>query len=131
MLYFSAALQVVLASGEIPHEVAPVHPVELVGEEEFDVFPLRRHGYHNHFTTFVVGDVISLDVLPGLVLVGMRTAVHTREEHILCVFVFDTSGNFNITVFLIGGSLFLTDVFGSVVGDARFAITVFHIQGYL
>ena len=34
---FSAALYVVLASGEVPHEVAPVHPVEMVGEEELNI----------------------------------------------------------------------------------------------
>ena len=34
---FSTTLQVVLASGEVPHEIAPVHPVELVGEEEVEM----------------------------------------------------------------------------------------------
>ena len=131
VFYFSATLQVVLASGEVPHEIAPVHPVELVGEEELNVFPLRRHSHHNHFAAFVVGYVISLDVLPCLILVGMSAAVHTGEEHILRILVFDASGDFDVAVFLVVSGLFLTDVFGSVVGDARFAISVFYVQGYL
>ena len=128
VFYFSATLQVVLASGEVPHEIAPV---ELVGEEELNVFPLRRHSHHNHFAAFVVGYVISLDVLPCLILVGMSAAVHTGEEHILRILVFDASGDFDVAVFLVVSGLFLTDVFGSVVGDARFAISVFYVQGYL
>ena len=64
---FSATLQVVLASGEVPHEIAPVHPVELVGEEELDVFPLVRYVHHHHFAALVVWDVMPLDVYPLLV----------------------------------------------------------------
>ena len=131
VLYFSAALQVVLASGKVPHKVAPVHPVELVGEEELDVFPLRGHGYHNHFAAFVVGHIIPFDILPGLILVGVRAAVHAREEHVLRVFVFDTSRNFDIAVLFVGSGFLLADIFGSVVGNARFAIPVFHVQSYL
>ena len=33
----SIALYVVLASGEVPHEVAPVHEITLVGDEEPDI----------------------------------------------------------------------------------------------
>ena len=40
MLRFSVALNVVLATSEVPHEVAPVHKVALVGEEEADVVHL-------------------------------------------------------------------------------------------
>ena len=61
----------------------------------------------------------------------MSAAVHTGEEHILRILVFDASGDFDVAVFLVVSGLFLTDVFGSVVGDARFAISVFYIQGYL
>ena len=124
-------MQVVLASGKVPHEVAPVHPVELVGEEELDVFPLRGHVHHYHVSALVVGHVVAFDVEPVVVLVGVRTAVHTREEHVLGVFVFDASGDFDVRVFLVGRSFFLTDEFGAVVLDARFAITVFHVQRHL
>ena len=130
MFYFSAALQVVLASGEVPHEVAPIHPVELVGEEELDVFPLCRHVHHNHCPALIVGDVFALNVYPGLIFPGVLTAVHAWEKHILCVFVFDTSGDFDVAVLFIGSGFLLTDKFGSVVRDTWFAIAIFYIKGY-
>ena len=130
MFYFSAALQVVLASGEVPHEVAPVHPVELVGEEELDVFPLCGHVHHHHLSALVIGNVFALNVYPGLIFPGVLAAVHTREKHILRVFVFDTSGDFNIAVLFIGSGFFLADKFGSVVRDTWFAIAIFYIEGY-
>ena len=40
MLWLAVALNVVLSSGKVPHEVAPVHEVALVGEEEAYVVPL-------------------------------------------------------------------------------------------
>ena len=67
VLDFSATLYVILPSGKVPHEVTPVHEVQLVGEEEFDIFPLGRHVYHHHFSTLVVRNIISLDVYPLLV----------------------------------------------------------------
>ena len=67
VFYFSAALNVVLPSGKVPHKVAPVHEVELVGEEELDVFPLVRYVHHHHFAALVVWDVMPLDVYPLLV----------------------------------------------------------------
>src|SRR3712207_8091533 len=82
MLYLSATLNVVLPSGKIPHEVAPIHEIQLVGEEELDVFPLRGYVHHNVPSAFVVGDVFSFDVHPLLVECGMRGTVHTWEEHI-------------------------------------------------
>ena len=96
MLNFTASLQVILTSGNVPHKVTPVHPVELVREEEFDVFPLCRHVYHDHLPAFIVGDIRSFDVLPGMILVGVRTAVHTWEKHVLRVFILNASGYLNI-----------------------------------
>ena len=40
MFWFAIALNVVLTSGKVPHEVAPVHEVALIGEEEADVVNL-------------------------------------------------------------------------------------------
>ena len=128
---FSAALYVVLASGEVPHEVAPVHPVELVGEEELDVFPLCGHVYHNHVAAFVIGHIVTLDVLPGMVLLCMGTAVHTREQHVLGVFVLNASGDFDVRILFVGCSFLLADELRAVVLDARFAVTVFHVQRHL
>ena len=64
---FSATLYVVLPSGKVPHEITPVHEVQLVGEEEFDIFPLVRHVHHYHFSALVVRNVVSFDVYPLLV----------------------------------------------------------------
>jgi hypothetical protein len=35
----AVALYIVLPAGEIPHEIAPVHVVDLVAEKEFQVLP--------------------------------------------------------------------------------------------
>ena len=40
VLGLAIALNVVLATGKVPHEVAPVHEVALVGQEELDVVDL-------------------------------------------------------------------------------------------
>ena len=40
MLQFTITLDVILTTGEVPHEVAPVHEITLVGEEEPDIFEL-------------------------------------------------------------------------------------------
>ena len=78
-------------------------------------FPLCGHVHHHHLSALVIGNVFALNVYPGLIFPGVLTAVHTREKHILRVFVFDTSGDFNIAVLFIGSGFFLADKFGSVV----------------
>ena len=40
VLGLAIALNVVLATGKVPHEVAPIHEVALVGQEELDVVDL-------------------------------------------------------------------------------------------
>ena len=40
---FAIALNVVLTAGKVPHEVAPIHEVDLIREEELQVCPLRGH----------------------------------------------------------------------------------------
>ena len=128
VFYFSATLNVVLASGEVPHEVTPVHEVQLVGEEELDVLPLGRHIHHDHFSALVVRHVMSLDVNPLLVERGVRGTVHTREKHILCVFILDTSGEFDIRVFFVRRSLFLADILAACFRLAGNTITVFYVE---
>ena len=68
---FSATLYVVLPSGKVPHEITPVHEVQLVGEEEFDIFPLGRHIYHYHFSALVVWHIMAFHVHPLLVKLGV------------------------------------------------------------
>ena len=102
VFYFAAALDVVLPSGKVPHEVAPVHEVELVGEEELDVVPLGWHVHHQHLSALIVGHVVAGDILPGLIIGGVCRAVHAGEEHVLRVFIFHTSRQFNVRVFFVG-----------------------------
>ena len=71
MFYFSGALYVILSSGKVPHEITPVHEVQLVGEEEFDIFPLIRYVHHYHFSALVVRNVIPFDVYPLFVERGV------------------------------------------------------------
>ena len=73
------AVDVVLAADEIPHEIPPVHPVELVVEEEPQV------GSEGGFLVVSPRDVDSLSVHVTLVeslVAAVGTArPHTREQH--------------------------------------------------
>ena len=33
------ALDIVLTTGKVPHEIAPIHVIDLVAEEEFQILP--------------------------------------------------------------------------------------------
>ncbi len=74
------AVDVVLPAGEVPHEIPPVHPVELVVEEERQVGPECR------FLVLLARDDLALAVHVGLVefLVFAVAAggPHAREEHL-------------------------------------------------
>ena len=54
MFQFAVALYAILATSEVPHEVAPVHKVALVAQEEAQVLPLRWHFHHDVLATAVV-----------------------------------------------------------------------------
>ena len=87
-------LYVVLAANKVPEEIAPVHVVHLIVDEETHVVKLCRHfylgrlalllSYVGEFCTFGVPYVLAN---PSLVLAGVVTAVHAGEEHVLYVFV--------------------------------------------
>ena len=88
VIELAVALYVVLTAGKIPHKVAPVHEIHLVGEEEAEVVPLRRH---------LAGEIVGLAVVfsahihrfrvdtaqPLLVKTGMSAGEHAGEEHFL------------------------------------------------
>ena len=72
-------VDLVLTTDEIPHEVAPVHPVQLIVEEECEI------GAHRGLAVGATGDALALAVHVSLVeidaaLVG--SAPHTGEEHL-------------------------------------------------
>ena len=89
----SVALDIVLTTGKIPHEVAPVHIVDLVTEQEFQV--VEEGGFlipvGDAILTFVADDVISER---GIIRVGM----HPGEQHCIGIFV-NGSGRFFIPLF--------------------------------
>ena len=85
----AVALDVVLTTGEIPHEIAPVHVVELVDEEEAEAFAHGRLDGVDRLKHFAVVDIAgSADGLalesadPVGVGGGVGSAVDAWEEHI-------------------------------------------------
>ena len=73
-------MDLVLAAGEIPHEIAPVHPVQLVVEEVVEVVPHRRLAdlRAGHDRSLAVG----VGLVEGLVAPVGAGAPHTREQHL-------------------------------------------------
>ena len=86
------ALVVVLATGEVPHEVAPVHPAQLVAVEELEVLS--------------EGGLLSVVALASPVLVEARVvalgvvAPHAREEArvLLVVYILLCMGGNDVAV---------------------------------
>src|SRR5574344_1767623 len=87
MFYFSATFEVVLTADKVPHKVSPIHKVELIGEEELEVFELGRHIYHDSLACLriAIWYIVSFDIYPLLVAVGILRTVHSWEKHILFV----------------------------------------------
>ena len=71
-------VDVVLPAGEIPHEITPVHPVQLVVEEEGQI------GAHRGLLVVGARHTLALAVHIGLIILdGLRVgAPHAREEHL-------------------------------------------------
>ena len=103
--HFAISLDIVLTAGEVPHEVAPVHKVQLVGEEITQVFRKRRFHHALDLAAIVVLHRLAFHLRPFLIGLDMAriTAEHTREEHIQLVYIFIiliATGNV-VTVFLV------------------------------
>ena len=100
---FSITLNVILTTSEVPHEVAPVHKVYLIGEEEAEVVHLRRH-----FSS----ETIRLSLIfarnihrlcfhttePLVVETCVFARVHAGEEHLLCTGEYRLSHHLNYVV---------------------------------
>ena len=80
---FAMGLQVVLTACKVPHEVAPIHEIDLVGEEEIEVFAESRTILCFLLSTVVITHFFAFDICPRLIgLYVIRVGrVHTREEH--------------------------------------------------
>ena len=118
------ALDVVLVSREVPHEVSPVHEVALIGQEEADVLQLGGNLHRDRLSAAVVGHIRTVHATHP-VFIGLRvgTTVHAWEEHILGIYVFIFVRNDEIRILLVGIFLFLT----SVDGCSFFADGLAHI----
>ena len=89
VVYLSLCRDVVLASGKVPHKVAPIHVVDLIIEEELQIFDKCRlylilGGYHIAIAVeacsgFYIG---AGHAGPLAIFVGMCSTIHAREQHI-------------------------------------------------
>ena len=129
----AVAGDIVLTAGEIPHEIAPVHVVELVGEEVTHILRERgllqlgslqgiALGIHQH-RSIHRGDVGLLNAGPLHIARRMRScrAIHAREEHTWCHHVVLVAEVFGIAVSAVGGCLHCLGIDG---GGRIFLITV-------
>ena len=86
MFKFTLSLHIVLTPAEVPHEVAPIHEIALIGQEETQVLPLRGHLHIDQFTPIVVRHHTPADAShPLFISIGFLRVPHAREEHILCI----------------------------------------------
>ena len=74
------AMDIILPSGEIPHEITPVHPVHLIVEEIFQILaesrlPVLSSRYFLAFAAHV-------GFIEPFILSVRRGRPHTREKHL-------------------------------------------------
>ena len=130
MLQFAISLDVVLTSCEIPHEVAPVHEVELIAEEELHIVGLGRNLHASALCIFVRNGLAFHTTEPLLIEALVLVAVDAREEHALIawIHVFKLLVGNHVLVLLVGTCLFLLLInfrtFLGVVNQS--ALCVFH-----
>ena len=71
--YFSIRLQVILTTGEIPHKIAPVHEIDLISEEETQVFAKSRTIVRFLLSAIVIFDAFTFDIRPFFVCRNMTS----------------------------------------------------------
>ena len=114
MFDFSLSLNVILTSGKVPHEISPVHVVQLVDKEELDVIPLGRDFTITICPHWSWGNLTSFDAAqPVFVGLCVCIAVHAREEHILSIFVIGLMTHYFVAVLFIGSRFLLPLIHGS------------------
>ena len=79
----AVGLQIVLPSCEVPHEVAPIHEVHLVAEEESQVLAEGGAILCLLLSAVVIAHAFALHLCPLFVCLHMARlrGVHAREEH--------------------------------------------------
>ena len=132
MLQFTIALNIVLTTGEVPHKVAPVHKVHLIGQEEVEVLTHCGHLY-----LLTSSSNISLDntafhtAHPIFISLLVTVAVHAWEQHILTIFIFEVIAHQFVAVGLIGISFFLTLIYRSALCGNGYPIVALHFHLHL
>ena len=77
MLHLAMPLYIVLPAYKVPKEIAPVHKIHLITEEESKVLCGRGNR------------TLSLAISPLVIYPGVACRMHSREEHIIPVLVFN------------------------------------------
>ena len=105
----AGALDVILSAGEVPHEVAPVHEVQLVAHEEDEV--LREGGLHGRLRLAhqLILDRRTLHVAPRLIRLHVARvgAVHAGEKHFGLADVFVIRGDVGDVIAILLARVFL------------------------
>ena len=132
VLQFAVTLQVVLTSRKVPHEVAPIHEVALIGDEESQILNLCWSPHGNHLATAVELRLRAVDAShPALVGITVCRAVHTGEQHVLSIDIFVFGTYYKVFVFLVGRSLLLTLPDGVSMSHHGLAVFTVLFQCYL
>ena len=84
MRNLSMTLDIVLTTREIPHEVTPIHEVQLISKKETEVLGKSRLDHRLRFPTVGEFHRLTFDICPFLIRIYMIgiTTVHAREKHI-------------------------------------------------
>ena len=79
----SIRLQIVLTTHKVPHEVTPIHEIDLIPEEELQVLAKRRAIICLLLSAVVIANSFTFDIGPFFVSAHMAslTRIHAREEH--------------------------------------------------
>ena len=132
MLEFAIALYVVLTASKVPHEVAPIHEVTLIREEELQVLEHRRHFHVHHLATAVEGYNGTIDAThPLLVGLGVAGGVHAREQHVLCVLISVLMAHHEVGVLLVLRGFLAAAVDGSALVHHGLAHVAIGLQRHL
>ena len=109
VLGLAHALDVILASAEVPHEVAPVHEAQLIGGEETEIVNLSRNLQLLHLAVarVVIYNIIMQLTQPRLILRSLAAVPDAREQHILSIDIVSLATHLLVNIRLVGRPLLL------------------------
>ena len=131
----AVTLYIVLPSGEVPHEITPIHEIQLISEEITQILGKRRFHHRHHLTATVELHRCTFHLCPLLISSHMTSVatIHTGEKHtqLIHVFVFRIVTRDIITILLV--LIFLNDTAPSrlTLFRYRYASTTLVLTFYL